>query len=189
MISKDSAPPFMLFDTSGDAWRCKVRVERSVRYEAAAETFAFSTKIQPSKISNSTLRQSMMRRVFFGLVLLPLVACSGVFAGDALAPSSDPGGAPAKLSRDDGQPHHPKGNKRVSKAQRLLPLLSAGPMRPNIQPLSLIRPFPDRRRLRAKYGPASTWVVALAPPDHKRNRRPAHVRLLPGKADNADRAR
>jgi hypothetical protein len=126
MISKDSAPPFMLFDTSGDAWRCKVRVERWIRYEAAAETFAFSTKIQPSKISNSTLRQSMMRRVFFGLVLLPLVACSGVFAGDALAPSSDPGGAPAKLSRDDGQPHHPKGNKRVSKAQRWLPLSPAG---------------------------------------------------------------
>jgi len=66
----------------------------------------------------------MMRRVFFGLVL-PLVACGGAFAGDVPAPSSDPGGPPAKLS-GAGHLHHPKNNKRVSRAQRSLPLSSAG---------------------------------------------------------------
>jgi len=57
-----------------------------------------------------------MRRVLFGLLLFPLLAGGGVFAGDAPAPGSNPGDSSGKLS-PSGSTHPAKNSKRVSKTQ------------------------------------------------------------------------
>ena len=57
-----------------------------------------------------------MRRRFFGLLFFSLTACSGAFAGEALAPSADPGSSLEKPSQA-GQMHPSKRSKRVSRAQ------------------------------------------------------------------------
>jgi hypothetical protein len=72
-----------------------------------------------------------MRHGFFGLLFFSLTACSSAVAGEALAPSADPGGSLEKPS-PAGQMPPSKSSKRVSRAQpdaparqRSLPLSSA----------------------------------------------------------------
>ena len=57
----------------------------------------------------------MMRRVLFGLLLVPLMACCDVFAHETLTRSSNPGGSPKKLS-PIGQ-HHPKNGEPVARTR------------------------------------------------------------------------
>jgi hypothetical protein len=68
----------------------------------------------------------MMRRMLFGLLFFPLMACSGVFAQEALRSSSNPAGAPEKLP-PIGQ-HHPKNSKPVMRTQHARPGLRSLPL-------------------------------------------------------------
>jgi hypothetical protein len=68
--------------------------------------------------------RSTMRRLWFGLLFLSLMAFSGAFAAETSPAISDPGGSPERPS-SAGRLHHPKNNKRVFAAPLALPLSSA----------------------------------------------------------------
>ena len=59
-----------------------------------------------------------MRRVFFGLALVPLMACGSVFAGEGQPLNSEPGGSQkVRKLPSPSQARRAKDNKQVSKGQ------------------------------------------------------------------------
>ena len=124
-----------------------------------------------------------MRRIVFGLLLVPLIACSDVLADDAqvpnaMVPNANTGGsqqvqANRKLPSDQVSP--PSQIDRSKNRKQASMTRSRGPSAPGRYRFQAPRPmlpsipltwrshlFPNRRRLPVTHGPAFTSALALA---------------------------
>jgi hypothetical protein len=112
-----------------------------------------------------------MRRIVFGLLLVPLIACSDVLADDVQAPNANSGGsqqvqANKKLRSEqvsrpspiDGAKNRKSTSMTRSRAPAALPLSSA-----ETYATSRFHLPPNRRRRRVIHGPAFTSGLASAP--------------------------